>query len=126
MLVRSKPLRTFDQDTTKYVVDYMTNHGVKIVEGVLPQSIEKLPNGRLLVKYGDTAEEFDTVLSAIGRSPDLRALGLEVFGEQAIARASNGKIIATNEQTTVPHVYAIGDVVHNTPELTPVAILAGE
>lgn len=127
VLVRSKPLRTFDQDTTKYVVDYMINHGVKIVEGVLPESIEKLPNGRLLVKYGDTAEEFDTVLSAIGRSPDLRALGLEeVFGELGIARASSGKIIATNEQTSVPHVYAIGDVVHDTPELTPVAILAGK
>ena len=38
---------------------------------------------------------------------------------------SNGKIIATNEQTSVPHIYAIGDVVDKTPELTPVAIMAG-
>ncbi len=130
VLVRSKPLRTFDQDVVKYVVDYMTHHGVKIVEGVLPKSIEKMPNGRLLVKYGDTAEEFDTVLSAIGRSPDLPKLGLaEVFGNAengGLQLHKNGKILTTNEQTSIPHVYAIGDVIANAPELTPVAILAGK
>jgi thioredoxin reductase (NADPH) len=126
VLVRSKPLRTFDQDVVKYVVDYMTHHGVKIAEGVLPKSIEKMPNGRFLVKYGDTAEEFDTVLSAIGRTPDLAKLGVnEVFGN-ALALHKNGKILTTNEQTSVPHVYAIGDVIANAPELTPVAILAGK
>jgi thioredoxin reductase (NADPH) len=39
---------------------------------------------------------------------------------------TSGKIITTNEQTSVPHVYAIGDIVHGAPELTPVAILAGQ
>jgi pyruvate/2-oxoglutarate dehydrogenase complex dihydrolipoamide dehydrogenase (E3) component len=126
VLVRSKPLRTFDQDVVKYVVDYMLHHDMQLVEGVVPSSIEKLPNGRLLVKYGDVAEEFDTVLSAIGRAPDLPGLGLtEAFGAKGIEVARSGKIVATNEQTTVPHVYAIGDVVHDAPELTPVAILAG-
>lgn len=37
----------------------------------------------------------------------------------------NGKLICTNEQTSLEHIYAIGDVVDDAPELTPVAIAAG-
>lgn len=128
VLVRSKPLRTFDQDCVKYIVDYMTHQGVKIVEGVLPKSIEKLPNGRLLVKYGESdQDEFDTVLAAVGRTPDLSKLGLENLPAPGIVQdAKSHKIVCTNEQTSLPHIYAIGDVVHDAPELTPVAILAGK
>lgn len=129
VLVRSKPLRTFDQDTVKYVIDYMTHRGVKIIEGVLPTAIEKLPSGKLLVHYNGAAEEYDTVLAAIGRTPDLPKLGLDIFsadGNKGVeVHAKSQKIVVHNEQTSVPHVYAIGDVVHEGPELTPVAILAG-
>lgn len=62
VLVRSMPLRTFDQDVVKYIRDYMEHQGTRIVEGVTPHSIEKLPSGKFLVAYGDTSEEFDTVL----------------------------------------------------------------
>ena len=34
----------------------------------------------------------------------------------------NGKIQTKFEQTNVPHIYAIGDVIDGAPELTPVAI----
>mmetsp|Transcript_55540 Transcript_55540/g.109643 ORF Transcript_55540/g.109643 Transcript_55540/m.109643 type:complete len:597 (-) Transcript_55540:367-2157(-) len=128
VLCRSTPLRTFDKDVVNYIQDYMQHHGTKIITGVLPKSIQKLPNGRLLVNYGDTSEEFDTVLEAIGRTPDLAGLNLtalEESGSKGVALHGNGKIICENEQTTVPHVYAIGDVIHGGPELTPVAILAG-
>lgn len=37
----------------------------------------------------------------------------------------SGKIVAPTEQTNVPHIYAVGDVLHARPELTPVAIHAG-
>ncbi len=58
-----------------------------------------------------------------GRYADTRALGLENAGVQV--NPSNGKIIGRNEQSSVAHIYAIGDVLDGTPELTPVAILAG-
>lgn len=127
VLVRSKPLRTFDRDTVNYVVDFMTqiNH-IRIVEGVLPKSIEKLPSGRLLVHYGDTSEEFDTVLCAIGRTPDLPKLGVENLGAPLAVNPKSGKIATTNEQTSIPHVYALGDIIHGAPELTPSAIMAGK
>lgn len=129
VLCRSVPLRTFDSDVVKYIHDYMEHHGTKIITGVLPTSIEKLSNGRLLVSYGDVSEEFDTVLEAVGRTPDLAGLNLTALTgddiSKSIAVAPSGKVICQNEQTSVPHVYAIGDVVEGAPELTPVAILAG-
>ena len=96
---------------------------------MLPNSIQKLPNGRLLVSYGDTSEEFDTVLEAIGRTPDLAGLNMSALSEDGNGpkvHGSSGKLLCQNEQTSIPHVYAIGDVVHTCPELTPVAILAGK
>jgi len=36
-----------------------------------------------------------------------------------------GKIIVTNERSTVSHIYALGDVISGGLELTPVAIQAG-
>ena len=39
----------------------------------------------------------------------------------------NGKIPANDEeQTNVPYVYAVGDILEGKPELTPVAIQAGK
>lgn len=39
--------------------------------------------------------------------------------------SENGKIVAETEQTNVPHIFALGDVLEGRPELTPVAIHAG-
>lgn len=126
VLVRSVPLRGFDRDMVGRVVDHMRSQGVKLIEGVLPSSITKLDSGKLLVAFSDgrPSEEFDTVLSAVGRRADTKNLGLDVVGVDV--NPSNGKIIGRNEQSNVPHIYAIGDVLDATPELTPVAIMAGK
>ena len=127
VLVRSVPLRTFDQDVVKYISDYMTHSGTRLVLGVTPKSIEKLANGRYLVSYGDESEEFDTVLQAVGRTPDLKGLNVDAIRAGGVSvDERSGKVVCANEQTSIPHVYAIGDIVHGTPELTPVAILAGK
>jgi thioredoxin reductase (NADPH) len=92
--------------------------------GVLPESVTKLESGKLLVKMNNGEEdEFDTVLVATGRYADTPALNVEGAGVQVNAR--NGKIPCVHEQTNVPHIYAIGDVVDGVPELTPAAIQAG-
>jgi thioredoxin reductase (NADPH) len=114
------------RDTVGRVVDFMTAQGIKMIEGVTPSGIEKLDSGRLLVRFSDgrPAEEFDTVLAAVGRRADTHALGLESIGVRT--NPSNGKIMGVNEQSSVPNVYAIGDVLEGAPELTPVAIMAGK
>jgi len=73
------------------------------------------------------ADEFDTVMWAIGRDPETHKLGLEKAG---VVVDKVGKIHTTYERTNVPHIYAIGDIIVDEPskrslELTPVAIKAG-
>jgi len=70
------------------------------------------------------SEEFDTVLYAIGRYAVTKDLNLENAGVKV--NPNNGKIIAHNETTDVPNIYAIGDVLDGKLELTPVAIHAGK
>ena len=126
VLVRSMMLRGFDRDTVERVKVVMEAQGTKILEGVKPTKIEKLENGRFLVHYDDGkgGEEFDTVLSAVGREADTKSLGLENINIPT--NETNGKIKCKNEQTVVSNVYAVGDVVEDAPELTPSAILAGK
>ncbi len=134
LLARSTPLRTFDQDIVKCVVDYMTQKsGVKVLSQAMPLSITRnATTGRLTVRYQHSdsvevvEEEFDTVLAAIGRTPDLTGLNLSALGSAVAVHAQSNKLFCQAEQTSVPHVYAVGDIVHDAPELTPVAIQAGK
>jgi len=124
VLVRSMPLRGFDREIVDKVQGYMEHAGLKMVIGALPKSIEKLDNGQLEVTYTTGEKDtFDTVMAAIGRYADVDKLNLESLGIQL--NPKNKKIICNNEQSSVPHIYAIGDVVDDAPELTPVAIQAG-
>ncbi|ODM97893.1 Thioredoxin reductase 1, cytoplasmic [Orchesella cincta] len=132
-MVRSIFLRGFDQQIADMIGDHMEEHGVKFYRGWVPTEIIKLEEGtppRLLVKAkesdGDeTLEvEVNTVLLAIGRDPCTGTLNLDSAGVKISAKS--GKILTTdNDQTTTPNIYAIGDVAEGRPELTPVAIHAG-
>jgi len=99
--------------------------GVNFQIGVQPTRIEKLADGRLSVSFNNgSTEVYDTVLAAIGRRADTAVLNCEGAGVNILPR--NGKIDAPFEQTNVPHIYAIGDVLEGRMELTPVAIQAGQ
>ncbi|XP_018566419.1 thioredoxin reductase 2, mitochondrial isoform X1 [Anoplophora glabripennis] len=128
VMVRSIVLRGFDQQMANTIAAEMQDKGVKFLFKCIPKSVEKLPDGKLKVTWTNEQNEafddvFDTVLFAIGR----RALTQEMDVEKAgVKVAGDGeKIDAVNEQTNVPHIYAVGDVLYKKPELTPVAILAG-
>ena len=77
------------------------------------------------------SEEFDTVLFAVGRDVCTKDIGLDTAGVKMVG---NGKIPVVQEQTNVPHIFAIGDVIDGDSlsppsaltELTPVAIQAGK
>ena len=53
---------------------------------------------------------YDTVLFAIGRKALTKDLKLENAGVTVCP--DDAKIDAQNEQTNVPHIYAVGDVLH--------------
>jgi len=126
VMVRSILLRGFDQQMAEMIGDYMQGHGVQFIRESVPTCLNKLDSGRIRVDYkgagGEASLEVDTVLFAIGRDPETGRIGLDQAG---VTTAPDGKLIVTNERTNVPHIYAIGDIVKGTPELTPVAIAAG-
>jgi len=127
VMARSIFLRGFDQDMADRVTKYMANHGTKFIKPATPTKIEKI-EGKLKVTWvnADGAEGFDffnTVLLAVGRKADTDKLGLDKIG--VIFDKITGKIPVVNEQTNIPHIFAIGDVIKGNLELTPVAIKAG-
>merc|ERR1712226_1143113 len=74
LMVRSSPLRNFDQDCAKRVAEHMESKGVRFWRNSNTKNIVKLDSGKLSVTYdiaGETkTEEFDTVIMATGRTPD--------------------------------------------------------
>lgn len=130
VMVRSVVLRGFDQQMAGLITDEMKDRGIKFLHKCIPLKVTKMPNGKLQVLWKNTQEnteasdEFDTVLMAIGRKALTAELQLNNAGVEV--NKSNHKILAVNEQTNVPHIYAVGDVLHERPELTPVAVQAGK
>lgn len=130
VMVRSVPLRGFDQQMAGLITDEMVERGVKFLHKCVPASFEKLNSGRILAKWRNTvdntegSEEFDTVLIATGR----RALTKELKAVNAGIDLDNSsfKVVAKLEQTNVPNIFAVGDVLQGKPELTPVAVQAGK
>lgn len=149
VMVRSILLRGFDQEMAGKIQNYMKVHKTKFLMKKVPVTFEKVKEDvkeekgsttkdMIKVTWKDTKPKegyetkgfdsgcFDTVLVAIGRTPCTEGMGLDKIG---VATNKKGKIPVINEQTCVPHIYAIGDVAtmeSGSLELTPVAIQAGK
>eukprot|EP01041_Mallomonas_annulata_P014288 gene14288-30397_t len=126
--VRSILLRGFDRQCAEKIGSLMVDVGTKMLHETVPISITKLPNGELevVLRHSSGAEKietFNTVLFATGRTADLAGLNLAAAGVEVNRQ---GKIEVNNECTNVPHIYAVGDICAGKPELTPVAVRAGE
>ncbi|XP_058064115.1 thioredoxin reductase 1, mitochondrial-like isoform X1 [Anopheles bellator] len=131
VMVRSILLRGFDQQMATMIGDSMVEKGIKFHHKTRPLAVEKQSDGRLLVRYetdgaGAGEETFDTVLFAIGRQAETGTLKLDRAGVVTADGGKSDKIDVNGEdQTNVPNIYAVGDVLYRKPELTPVAIHAG-
>ncbi|KAM5169916.1 thioredoxin reductase 1, cytoplasmic [Mantella aurantiaca] len=132
VMVRSILLRGFDQEMANKIGEHMEEHGVKFIREYVPTKVEQIEAGapgRLKVTSHsadgtEIVEEYNTVLLAIGRDACTRKIGLNIPGVKI--NEKSGKIpVNDEEQTNVPYIYAIGDVLENKLELTPVAIQAG-
>jgi thioredoxin/glutathione reductase (selenoprotein) len=128
VMVREYVLRGFDGECADKIAINLARHGTKILQPFNVKAVKKLDNGKLEVSYshslsGEVASDtFDNIMWAIGRYADLPALGLDKFSMKM-----KDKKILTNDlqQTSVPHIYAIGDIIADGLELTPVAIQTG-
>ncbi len=115
-------LRGFDEEMRLHISQQFIDTGVDLRLNTTPVELEK-DGEEIRVTFADgTQENFDDVVFATGRRPYTNDLGLENTG---VAIGNRGEIIVDEwSQTSVPSIYAVGDVV-DLVNLTPVAIRAG-
>lgn len=117
-------LRSYDQEIVERLIDISKSKNINLRMSAPLEKIEKLSGGSLKVYFGDGDDPavFDVVLTATGRVPNSKNLGLE---EQGVEMERNGAIkVDEYNQTSVPSIYAVGDVTDRV-QLTPVAIREG-
>ncbi|MCM2322922.1 MAG: dihydrolipoyl dehydrogenase [Oligoflexia bacterium] len=100
-----------DSDLTKVVQKGLEKRGVKIRTQTSVKSCKAGKTGvEVVLKSGDKEEtaQYDVVLVTIGRVPNTESIGLDKAGLKADAKG----FIAVDAQrrTSVPHIYAIGDI----------------
>lgn len=131
VMVRSIALRGFDQQMAGLVTDYMEAYGTKFAWKCVPKRVDKLSSGALQVTWTNTQtgteqkDTYDSLLWAVGRAPETKALGLDKLGVQ-LNKETGKLIVGADESTSVPNIYAFGDISEGRPELTPTAIKAGK
>ena len=100
-------LPNFDAEISKRLKMLLTKQGIKIETDALVIAIDE----EGFVTYKKKDQEYnvacDKVLMAVGRTPNTSDLNLESEG---IAYNRKGIEVDDNMQTSIPHIYAIGDV----------------
>jgi glutathione reductase (NADPH) len=116
-------LRGFDEDVRVHVRAEMEREGITIITGCTVTKVDR--HGKEFTTHLSNGSSIasEKVMFAIGRHPNVANLGLEKAGVAINPR--NGGIAVDNfSRSSVPNIYAIGDVTHRT-NLTPVAIREG-
>ncbi|WP_315717653.1 MULTISPECIES: glutathione-disulfide reductase [unclassified Bradyrhizobium] len=116
-------LRGFDEDVRKHVRSEMEKEGITILTGCTVTSVDRHGQDYTTHLSNGSSIASDKVMFAIGRHPAVANLGLEKAGV-AINPRNGGIAVDAFSQSSVPSIYAIGDVTHRF-NLTPVAIREG-
>ena len=116
-------LRGWERALSDRLMQISTVKGIRFRFNCPFQSIEKTKEG-LRVMLGDSDPvDTDMVLWAVGRAPNVEALGLTNAGVELNAKGA----VAVDEhnRTNIAHIYAVGDVTDRV-QLTPIAIREGQ
>jgi glutathione reductase (NADPH) len=112
-------LRGFDDELRDFVAAEMGKKGVVLRTRTELSRIDRSGEGLTLQLSDGTRLQADTVLCATGRVPNTAGLGL---AEQGVDLSADGAVVVdANYQTSVPSVWALGDVIDRV-QLTPVAL----
>ncbi|MPZ54916.1 MAG: glutathione-disulfide reductase [Rhizobiales bacterium] len=115
-------LRGFDNDVREHLRNEMRLRGIDVICGKTVTGVQSAAE-RYSVRLSDeTGVDVEKVMFAIGRWPNSKNLGLEALGVKLAER--DCIVVDDYSQTSVPHIYAIGDVTDRMA-LTPVAIREG-
>ena len=115
-------LRGFDLDVRQTLRDEMLKRNIDLRFNLNLEQIERYDKALRCTLSDGNVMDVDTVLFATGRRPLTHDLGLEAAGVST--DAAGAILVDSHSRTTVPSIYAIGDVT-NRMNLTPVAIHEG-
>ena len=118
------PLRSFDHTMVEALLIEMEQDGVQLHTNTTLTEVNKNEDGclELFTKDG-SLDTVDCLIWAIGRAPSTDGINLQVTG---VETTDTGKIkVDKFQNTNVDGIYAVGDIIENSVDLTPVAIAAG-
>lgn len=121
---RHAPIRNFDPMVVDTLVEVLEQDGIHLHKHSTIQKVVKNADGSLNLYFDDERQiTVDCLIWAIGREPATDTIGLENVGVETNARG----FIKTDkfQNTNVPGIYAVGDIIEGGIELTPVAVAAG-
>jgi dihydrolipoamide dehydrogenase len=101
-------LPTEDADISKVVERGLKRQGIAVHTGTLVKDVQSAEQ-TVSCTYGENSGEFEWLVIAAGRGPDIEALGLDSAG----VKLDDAGLIAVDGalRTSVEGVYAIGDLV---------------
>lgn len=109
-LSNSKPLAnsSFSQPALKLLNDALKHNGIEARTGCRPHCAEVTADGVKLTLQDGSSETVDWLVLGTGRRPHTDSLNLAAAG---VSTDSKGFVkVNAQLQTSVPHIYAIGDV----------------
>jgi dihydrolipoamide dehydrogenase len=107
-------MRKLDKETVYEFMKSFRKQGINMVEGVLPQRLEKTENGLVIISKDLKTEEevrteVDEILLSAGRNANTVGLNLEVAGVNT--DKCGFVMVDKNYKTNIDGIYAIGDVI---------------
>lgn len=120
----AQPMKAFDPDIVKVILEASEDAGIKVVVNEEPVSVEKDGGGLHLLGSSGTRYDADLIVEAIGRVPNLSVLE---GGHGEVDSSKCGIAVNTHMQSVSnPAVYAIGDCAATPYMLAPVADAEGK
>ncbi|TMP05591.1 glutathione-disulfide reductase [Pseudoalteromonas sp. S3178] len=121
---KHSPLRNFDPYIVETLVDVMAAEGPTLHTESVPHKLVKEDDGSVTLHLDNgKSQNVDQVIWAIGRQPTTDAINVAAAGVEV---NSDGFVkVDEFQNTTAKNVYAVGDIIENGIELTPVAVKAG-
>lgn len=121
---KESPLRSFDPMIVDTLVEVMAAEGPSLHTHSVPKEVVKEKDGSITLYFENgESHNTDVLIWAIGREPTTDAINLAAAGVETNQRG----FIKVDEyqQTNVPGIYCVGDIMEGGIELTPVAVKAG-
>ncbi|MEG3755074.1 glutathione-disulfide reductase [Psychromonas arctica] len=121
---KESPLRSFDPLIVETLVEVMAEEGPTLHTHSTPKEVTKEDDGSITLHLENgQSQNVDTLIWAIGRHPTTDQINLAVTGVET----NDAGYIKVDEyqETNIPGIYCVGDIMENGVELTPVAVKAG-